>query len=58
MNVMETLESVLFPYERVLQKNFIINPLAFPIYLPFAVTLKAVMKRQTLIPCLVTRQPS
>lgn len=47
-----------FPYERMLQKNFIINPLAFQIYLPFAVTLKAVMKRQTLIPCLLTREPS
>ena len=58
MYVTETFNSVLFPYERMLQKKFIINPLAFQIYLPFAVTLKTVMKRQTLVPCLVTREPS
>ena len=49
---------MLFPYERMLQKKFIINPLALQIYLPFAVTPTTVMKRQTLVPCLLTRQPS
>ena len=36
------------PYERTLQKNLIINPLAFQSYLQFSVLLKAVKQRQTL----------
>lgn len=46
------------PVKECCKKKFIINPLALQIYLPFAVTLKTVMKRQTLVPCLVTREPS